>query len=634
MICDKNFKNLLEVIMNNKYTAKNRRDDLFNNLWTNKTRHEVYKQMSIVFGNDINHANRLYDYFINDLFLPSSPIIACVPFINEPLKGLPISCFLSETNETGLYSVAAETAYISAHSGGLGTCWNKTPSVHTNKNGGVVAQVNVQGKIMKYCGGVARKVGSMCAWLRVDHADIEQFIDMRMNKSGVDVDLLTPRYIHHGIIFTNDFMNAAINNQMIPLIDFSANNKIIKYVNARTLFDNIMIIRAQTGEPLIMFEDNCNKALTKHHAKLNLSIKTTNLCTEITLPTGMDHLGNIRTAVCCLSSLNLEKYDIWNNNDEFFMDIAYFMDNVLTYFNIIGYKYKAGDIITEELTHFASINRHLEQTYVNKALNTNHSLKNAIYSAFMSRDVGIGVVGLQSLFQKENIAVENNGILTSEAKNRNIEVFKNIYDKFDICNIKLGHERGACQDIIDAKVDYVKRFSYMLAIAPTTVISALMQTSQGIQFDPPVYVYKNQTISTSIYNERLEKILIQRNLNTLEVWQKLNNGEYIDILSKHEYEVFKGGAFINQMNILEMAADRTKYIDQAQSINLAIGRDITGTKPLRNMVIYAWKNNIKTLYYQFSQTIDTITNILKESVESVNTKTECDINEDCSSCAS
>lgn len=607
----------------NSYTIAEVGEALFKELWPHKTRFEVLRQIANVYSDNELHADRMYEYMITEQFMPSSPVISSVPFQREPYRGLPISCYLSETTEEGLYSVINETCFLSRHSGGLGTLWNKT--------NGILPHINTQGRSMKYCGGYARKVGAMCAWLRIDHYEIIEFINMRRRISGNDCDLITPRYIHHGVVITDEFMLAVKQDKEIGLKEINS-NKIIKYISARYLYDLIIELRFETGEPFIFFEGNANRQLSPHHKELGLTIKTTNLCTEITLITGKDHYNKERIAVCCLSSINLAKRDIWIHNHNFIEDIARFMDNVLTYFNIMMPKYKIEEIFNEDPKFFASKHRHLEKDAV---INSQyHSLGKAAYSAYMSRDIGVGVTGLQTLFQNKNIAVDIDGKLNPIAKQLNIEIFKDLREQMNKASIKLGQERGACQDAIDAhKINnniQLERFSYKLAIAPTTVISAMMNSSPGIQFDPPVYIYKNQTVSTVIYNEGLTNILNMTNNNNTQSWQKIKNGEYQNIITKEQFDIYKGGNAISSQAIIEMASDRAVFLCQAQSINLCTSPKAT-INTIRKEILEAFDKGIKTLYYSFNQVEISVSDLLDQSI---NDKV-CKVNDvDCAACAS
>lgn len=576
---------------------------LLKSMHPNYNRSEIFYHISRRYGSNKEHAIRIEKYLNAQWFTPSSPILANLVHKNEKYPGHPISCFLSEASN--LYDIAAETSEISYGGGGLGTVWNTGTSLFERNNDnlpnnpGVVPMMISQGRIMRYTAGKARKVGSICCWLSIDHGDAHEFLYMRHHRYSNDDDRKAPRYLHHGIILTKEFMLAVEKNKDWHFSDKSGNT-IGKVQNARKIFDDILRVRLETGEPFIMFQENVDKQISAHHKTLGLKIKTSNLCTEITLITGVDHHKKIRTAVCCLGSINLMHWHEIKDNMQFFIDLYEFYDNILTIFIHEATYQKIGDIYHSNPEFVANDYRAIIEQTVNYAMSHNIPLKNAIWSSYCSRDVGVGVVGFQYLLQSLSIS-----ITSPKAREINNEIFKLMRERADIASFQIGKKFGNCPDYDDAaKIDPTKfnsyeRFSYKLAIAPTTTLSYVMNTSPGVELTSPVTMYKFQQGFTRISNPYLIAMMDKRNTLTEDNIRHIAKGNYKGIISQDEFNIIKGGYTDCEdelMATVNLAGDRQKYIDQSQSINLYIS-DNTSFNLVRKLHYQAYKVGVKTLYY-------------------------------------
>jgi len=369
-------------------------------------------------------------------------------------------------------------------------------------------------------------------------------------------------------------------------------------LSARNLWIRLLTARVETGEPYIIFVDTVNRQIPQHHKLAGLNVKTSNLCSEITLPTGIDKDGNDRTAVCCLSSLNLETYEEWKDQPNFIEDVMRFLDNVLT------------DFITRAPDSF----------------------KDAKYSATRERSVGLGVMGFHSFLQKNSIPLES-----VMSKVWNSKIFEHIQIKVDQASKKLAKERGACPDA--EEYGFKERFSNKTAIAPTASISIISGgASPGVE---PVaansYTHKTLSGSYNVRNRYLKKVLEKYRKNDDETWSTIttNQGsvEHLDFLTRNEKDVFKTAFEIDQKWIVELGADRTPFVSQSQSINIFLPADVH-KKELHQVHFQAWKKGLKSLYYCRSKSIQRAENINKGlSTGAAITKTKEDQdNEECLSC--
>lgn len=592
-------------------------DKLFNEISGGLLKEELFWQISSFYSDDEEHAKRLFSYFQKKYFCASTPVLAGTPKSGEKLKNLPISCFISEVCDNDVEKTLIETISLSKAGGGIGTLWDNFPSIYDRTENernsfGVLPFVQLQGKTTRLTAGFARKIGSLAVFLNVRHADIVNFIRMRKNAQGIDTECAIPRYIHHAIVIPDEFMNCVVKNQDWFLYDKQGH--IVNKVKARELFVEVLSVRTETGEPYLVFEDNINQGLAAHHKKLGLKIKSSNLCTEIALITGKDHKNINRTAVCCLSSINLEKYEEWRLLPQFFEDIARFMDNVLTFFIVEAPKKRIGQVvyfdkefgITKDL-------RAEEEKAVNDAFTFNSPFASTVYSAKRSRDIGVGAAGWSAFLQKKGIPFES-----EEAHKINKEIFSLIKEKFDNASKVLAHERGPCEDAAECGI--MERFSYKTAIAPTTQIAPLMGTSKCIEIEEPVFLVKNQVGFNLIKNPLLEEYLEQRGLNFNDTWTKIASQGLQSVVNKEMYEVFKGPYDVNPLAMVQQVADRP--IDQAQSFTIFFHTPIDMHLLLKTH-LDAWKLGVKTMYYcRTTSKISASYSIISEIKEKLDLK-EC-----------
>jgi ribonucleoside-diphosphate reductase alpha chain len=525
---------------------------------------ERFAYVSAAFGSNKKHSQRLYDYASNHWLSYSTPILS----YGRSKRGLPISCFLPYLDDSaeGLVSTLSEVNWLSMLGGGVGIGIGIRSS--DDKSVGVMPHLRTyDASSLAYRQGRTRR-GSYAAYLDISHPDILIFLEMRKPTGDPNMRTLN---LHHGINITDDFM-ALVEKCMIDKdaddiweLKDPHSGEVRDTISARELWQRIIEMRMQTGEPYLHFIDTSNRAMPEFQKKLGLSIKQSNLCSEIILPTDKE-----RTAVCCLSSLNLEYYDEWKNNKLFLRDVAEMLDNVLEYF----------------------IN------------NAPKAISRAIYSAIRERSIGIGALGWHAYLQKNNIPWES-----AMAVGRNNQIFKHIRQGLDHANIELGKERGEAPDAVGTG----RRFSHMLAIAPNASSSIIMgNTSPSIE-PLRANAYRQDTLSGSMLNKNkwLDRI-IQKHAEIHpegwadEVWSSIiaNDGsvQHIEWLSDWERDVFKTSMEIDQRWVIQHAADRQQYIDQAQSVNLFFRPD-SNIKYLHAVHFMAWKMGLKTLYYCRSEKI-------------------------------
>lgn len=515
-----------------------------------------YAFVSKQFGSNLAHAQRLYNYSANHWLSYSTPILS----FGKSKKGLPISCFLNlmvDTSE-GLIDTLSETNWLSMLGGGVGT-HVKIRSAD-EKSVGVMPHLKIyDASCLAYKQGTTRR-GSYAMYLDISHPDIIQFLELRKPTGDQNIRCLN---LHHGINISDDFMKIIERCMEDPNADDSWNlfdpnkpEKIVATVSAKDLWQRIIEIRMQTGEPYLHFIDTANNALPEWQKKLGLKINGSNLCSEIELCTAID-----RTAVCCLSSLNLEYYDEWKDNYQFIKDVAEMLDNVLQYF-------------------------------INNAPDV---VKRAKYSAMRERSIGIGVLGFHSYLQKNMIPFES-----TDTKNINLIIFDNIHTKLRLANRELASERGEAPD---AK-GYGVRFSHTMAIAPTASSSIIMgNTSPSIE-PMRANAYRQDTLSGSHLNKNkfLDKILKEKctDKECEDAWTSIisNDGsiQHLEVLNEHEKNVFKTAMEIDQRYIIDLAADRAPLIDQGQSVNVFFRPD-SNLKYIHIVHFLAWKKGVKALYY-------------------------------------
>ena len=572
-------------------------------LGLNESFQDLFARVASTYADNNLHGQRIYNYISDLWFMPATPILSN----GGTKRGLPISCFLNEAKDSleGILDLWNENVWLAAKGGGIGSYWGNLRSIgekigKVGKTSGIIPFIKVMDSLTMAISQGSLRRGSAACYLPIDHPEIEEFIEMR-RPTGGDPNRKSLN-LHHGVLVSDAFMRAVETDEQWVLK--SPKNGIIQTtVSARNLWIRLLTARVETGEPYIIFIDTVNRSIPQHHKLAGLNIKTSNLCSEITLPTGIDKDGKDRTAVCCLSSLNLEKYDEWKDNENFINDVMRFLDNVLT-------------------------------DFIEKAPD---SFKNAKYSAMRERSVGLGVMGLHSYFQKNMIPFES-----VMSKVWNNKIFKNIQEKVDDASKILAEEKGPCPDA--AEYGFNERFSNKTAIAPTASISIICGgVSPGVE---PIaansYTHKTLSGSYNVRNRYLEKILEKHNKNNEEIWSSITTSQgsvlHLDFLTDLEKKVFKTAFELDQKWIVELGADRTPYISQAQSINIFLPADVH-KKELHQIHFQAWKKGLKSLYYCRSKSIQRAENVNGElsadttkNVYSQNTLDEETDDNECLSC--
>jgi ribonucleoside-diphosphate reductase alpha chain len=520
------------------------------------------------FGSNTEHAQRLYEYSSQHWLSYSTPILS----FGRSKRGMPISCFLNFIEDTaeGLVDNLSETNWLSMLGGGVGIGFGIRSA--DDKSTGVMPHLKIyDASSLAYRQGRTRR-GSYAAYLDISHPDIISFLEMRKPTGDPNVRCLN---LHHGINITDDFMEIIERCMLDPesnddwkLVDPNSGD-VREVVSAKHLWQQIIELRMHTGEPYIHYIDTSNRMMPQFLKDKGLKIHQSNLCSEIILPTNEQ-----RTAVCCLSSLNLETYDEWKDNKLFLRDVAEMLDNVLQYF------------IDNAPEHIAR----------------------AKYSAIRERSIGIGALGFHAYLQRKGIAFE--GVMAKVANNK---IFKSIREGLNEANLQLGAERGEPLDAIGSG----QRFSHLMAIAPNASSSIIMgNTSPSIE-PYRANAYRQDTLSGSFLNKNkwLDKVIqdkLSSESGTLsqddynDIWSSIiaNDGscQHLDILTDDEKAVFKTSMEIDQRWVIELAADRQAYIDQAQSLNLFFRPD-AHIKYLHAIHFMAWKKGLKTLYYCRSEKI-------------------------------
>lgn len=546
-------------------------------LMKDETYQGMFARVAKTYSDNEEHAQRIYNYISQHWFMPSTPILSN----GGNTRGLPISCFLSEASDKmqGIVDTWNENTWLSVKGGGIGSYWGNIRAIgerigEVGKSSGVVPFLKVQDSLTLAISQGSLRRGSSAIYMPVWHPEIEEFIEIR-RPTGGDPNRRCLN-LHHGVVLDKEFMLAVQNDQTYDLRS-PKDGSPVEQVKARDIWRRLLTARMETGEPYLMFKDNTNKYTAPHHKKLGgMDAKMSNLCSEILLPTGTDYLGNERTAVCCLSSLNLNYFDEWKDEPLFILDVMKFLDNVL-------------------------------EDFIRKAPDTHAKAR---YSAERERSIGLGVMGLHDLYQSNGYAWGSR-----EAYQLNEKVFKHIRCYVDAANVKIAEERGACPDAADA--GKLLRFSYTMAIAPTASISVLAGgASPGIE---PCYsnIYTHKTLSGTftIKNRNLENLLQNVGHNTPEVWANIvaheGSVQQLGFLTDEQKEVFKTAFEIEQMDLIRQAAMRTPYIDQGQSLNLFI-RPEAQKRYVSKLHMTAWELGVKTLYYCRSEAASEATAIGKK----------------------
>ena len=530
---------------------------------------QAFARAAKTFADDDDHAQRLYDYASQLWFMFSTPVLSN----GGSSRGLPISCFLNYVGDSrgGIAGHYTENAWLSSVGGGIGGYWGDVRSVGSktsrgSESTGVIPFLKVvDAEMLAFSQGVTRR-GSYAAYLPIDHPEIEEFLDVR-KPTGGDINRKSIN-LHHAVIISNKFMELIANATNVEGFDDSwdlidpHSGEVRKTVSAKVLWIKIIQNRVETGEPYIMFEDTINEALPEFQKALGLKVHQSNLCSEITLPT-----DDTRTAVCCLSSVNLEKFDEWSSSETFIPDLIRMLDNVIEYF----------------------IN------------NAPDELARARFSASQERSLGLGAMGFHAYLQKRGIPFES-----AMAKSFNLRAFSHIKNEASRATRELAEERGECPDSKWAGGGV--RNAHLLAVAPNASSSIICgNTSPSIEpYRANAFTQKTKTGSALLKNPFLEKLLEEKGKNTEEVWKTIitNNGsvQHLECLTDYEKDTFKTAVELDQRWVVEHAADRQEHICQAQSVNMFFPADVS-KQELHNVHLMAWTKKLKTLYYLRSEAL-------------------------------
>ena len=576
-------------------------------LWDNEKSPQEAFARAAIFGAtykgdiDFNLAQRLYNYASDHWFMFSTPILSN----GGTTRGLPISCFLNYVPDSrvGLSDHYDENIWLASSGGGIGGYWGdvRSDGIATNNGsrstGSIPFMHVVDAEMLAFNQGTTRR-GSYAAYSDISHPEIEEFINMR-KESGGDINRKNLN-LHNAVNITNEFLQAVKDDDDWRLIDPKTNEP-TKIVNARELWMRLLEARAETGEPYLINIDRCNQELRQEQKDLGLEIKQSNLCSEIVLPTNEE-----RTAVCCLSSVNLEYFDEWKKDDDFIDDLITMLDNVLEHF--------IEDIIDTSGLGGYSANFKRFKKYVKKE---KEGMVKAAYSAYRERSVGLGAMGFHAFLQSKALpfnglfATSNNNIIFSEIKNKALEATKRLAD-----------ERGEAPDIHGSG----HRNAHLLAIAPNASSSIICGgTSPSIEpYRANIYTHKTLSGNYKVKNKYLEKLLREKKINVRErekIWKDIAGADgsvqHLDILTEEEKEIFKTAPEINQIYLVEHAHMRQQYVCQSQSVNLFFNMP-KATEPQKvhdeylqyvNDVHWYGINKLKSLYYFRSNTAHNTENV-------------------------
>lgn len=522
---------------------------------------DLFLRVAKAYGSNDAHSERLYNYISKLWFMPSTPVLSN----GGTNRGLPISCYLNEMEDSmsGIADIWNENVHLASKGGGIGTYIGNVRSIGegvgvVGKTSGIIPFIKVMDSLTLAVSQGSLRRGSAAVYLDIDHPEIEEFLEIRKPSGDFNRKSLN---IHHGVMISDKFMTAVEFNEPFDLVS-PHTGEVINIVSARSLFEKLVETRIATGEPYIVFSDTVNKNIPSHQKALGLKVTTSNLCAEITLPTSKK-----RTAVCCLSSLNLETWDEWKDDPHFITDVMEFLDNVLT-------------------------------DFINRAPD---SMSKAKYSAARERSVGLGVMGFHSYLQSKGIPFES-----ARAKGLNFQFFKHIKEQVELADHFLAETRGPCPDAYLA--GEFRRFSNKTAIAPTASISIICGGVSACIEPIPANIFTHKTLSGSfvVRNPYLDKILSQRLEDTDEVWNSIleagGSVQHLDILSDYEKSVYKTSFELDQRWLVEFAADRQPYIDQSQSLNLYIPANVH-KHDLVMLHFKGWELGVKSYYYLRSKSV-------------------------------
>ena len=522
---------------------------------------DLFARVASYYGDDAAHTQRIYDYMSRHWFMPATPVLSN----GGTTRGLPISCFLNEASDSldGIVNLWNENVWLASKGGGIGSYWGNLRSIgervgHNGKTSGVIPFIRVMDSLTLAISQGSLRRGSAAVYLPVSHPEIEEFVEIR-RPTGGDPNRKALN-LHHGILLPDAFMRAVEKGEEWALTS-PKDGSVVRLISARALWIRILTARIETGEPYLIFSDHVSRAQPEHHKMAGLEVKTSNLCSEITLPTGHDHHGQQRTAVCCLASLNLESWFSWKDDPQFIPDVMRFLDNVL-------------------------------QDFIDRAP---EGMERARYSAMRERSVGLGVMGFHSFLQSEMVPFES--VIAKVWNNR---MFRHIRGQADAASRQLAEERGPCPDA--AEYGVMERFSHKMAIAPTASISIIAgNSSPGIEpIAANVFLQKTLSGSFTVRNRHLQKLLAEKGQDTPEVWSSItvNKGsvQHLDFLDEHEKAVYKTAFELDQRWVVEHAADRAAHICQSQSVNLFLPANVH-KRDLHQIHLLAWKRGVKSLYY-------------------------------------
>ena len=526
----------------------------------------MFARVSSAYADDAEHAQRLYDYMSRLWFMPATPVLSN----GGADRGLPISCFLNSVDDSldGIVGTWNENVWLASNGGGIGTYWGGVRSIgeKVGKNGktsGIIPFVRVMDSLTLAISQGSLRRGSAAVYLDIHHPEIEEFLELRKPSGDFNRRSLN---LHHGINITDEFMECVRDGRKFGLRS-PKNDEVLRYVDARALWQKILDVRMATGEPYLIFSDTVNRAMPKHQRDVGLKVRQSNLCSEIMLATGRDQHGRDRTAVCCLSSVNAEKFLEWREDEHFLDDIFRFLDNVL-------------------------------QDFIDRAP---PEMEKAVYSALRERSVGLGLMGFHSFLQAQGVPFES-----AMAKSWNMRIFKHLKMGADQASLRLAEERGACPDAAERGIK--QRFSHKMAIAPTASISIICGgTSAGIEPIPAnIYTHKTLSGSFTVKNPHLKALLAEKGRDTEATWASIleNEGsvQHLECLTQDEKDRFKTAFEIDQRWVVEHAADRTPYICQAQSLNIFLPGDVPKWD-LHMLHWSAWEKGVKSLYYCRSKSV-------------------------------
>ncbi len=527
---------------------------------------DMFARVATAFADDADHAQRLYNYMSKLWFMPATPVLSN----GGASRGLPISCFLNAVGDS-LESIVGtwnQNVWLAANGGGIGTYWGGVRSIGETVKGsgqtsGIIPFIRVMDSLTLAISQGSLRRGSAAVYVDIHHPEIEEFLEIRKPSGDFNRKSLN---LHHGVSITDEFMEAVRDGARFALRSPKSQD-VVREVDARALWQKVLELRLQTGEPYLIFSDTVNRAMPAHQRELGLKVRQSNLCSEIMLHSGLDHLGEERTAVCCLSSVNAEMFLEWRDHPSFIEDVMRFLDNVL-------------------------------QDFIDRAP---PEMGAAAYAAMRERSVGLGLMGFHSFLQSQNVPFES-----ALAKSWNMRLFKHLRRGCDAASQVLAAERGPCPDAAERGV--MERFSHKLAIAPTASISIICGgTSAGIEPIPAnIYTHKTLSGSFAVKNPYLERLLEEKGENTPAIWASIleNEGsvQHLTCLTDDEKSLYKTAFEIDQRWIIDLAADRTPEICQSQSVNVFLAGDVDKWD-LHMLHWRAWEQGVKSLYYLRSKSV-------------------------------